>query len=158
MHCAAAGYETEAKAVDARRDLRRHYYLNAVVVYCQDCDAYHTEVELRGKDALKRWQRWKVVLTLLAQGLSARMIGEELGVSRRAIEKNIISLHEHFYALNTTHLIAIALSLRLVDPNQCVPRIGEHRGPAANLQRRTNRSEVKRSLLESPRSGRKAAG
>jgi len=62
---------------------------------------------------------------LLAHGFSARHIGPIIGLSQRYTENEIAQMMRYFYALNRTNLVAIAISLGIVNPQEFVPPVTE---------------------------------
>lgn len=120
--CNTASYETVAIATAARRKIKRLYRANAVSVLCERCDHYHVRVKL-GQFPVK--VRWKKIIELIAQGHDRNEIAREIGVSMRSVENQVQYIMNHFYALNRANLVAISISLGIIDPNDFVPTVGE---------------------------------
>lgn len=53
-------------------------------------------------------------LYLAAKGETVRGIGRQLGITPRTVKKHLSRSRQTLNAINTTHAVAIALSLRLI--------------------------------------------
>jgi DNA-binding CsgD family transcriptional regulator len=71
-------------------------------------------------------EKYLTVLLLTAQGFTAREIGEQLGLSPRWVQEMIESLKRRFYALSLPHLIAIVITLGIIDTRNFVPQLQEN--------------------------------
>jgi DNA-binding NarL/FixJ family response regulator len=73
--------------------------------------------------------RWKKIIELIAQGFGRQAIAKELGVTPYAADHQITHILNHFYATNRAHLVAIAVSLGIIDPRSFVPKVEEKQCP-----------------------------
>lgn len=59
-------------------------------------------------------RRQRETLFLAAQGLTLLGIGQQLGIKPRTVKKHLSRSRQTFNAANTTHAVAIAVSLGLI--------------------------------------------
>jgi LuxR family transcriptional regulator, transcriptional regulator of spore coat protein len=148
MICTAARFENREVALAARRELKRRWNIASVSISCEQCAGMHLRANV---SRLNLPPRAVKIIRLLALGHTAREIAEELTIAPRTVEFAVYRLHNAFGALNSTHLIAIAIALDIVDPREFVPAITErdhdHAGPS-DLQRRSLQREGTRSLRD----------
>src|ERR1700692_2534930 len=116
--CTVPAYESMAQAAEARKRIRKLYRAVTTCALCEACDKYH--VRAVGFVTMGQYpvlNRWKTIIELIAQGMSAPAIASELGVTSRVVDHQVEHILNHFYALNRAHLVSIAVSLGIVDPN-----------------------------------------
>jgi LuxR family maltose regulon positive regulatory protein len=63
--------------------------------------------------------RQSQVLRLLAQGLTYRQIGDEMGIARTTVVSHVNALRDVLDARNVTHLLARAREVGLLDDGRC---------------------------------------
>lgn len=114
-----------------QRNIRRRFRANSTCELCEKCDHYHVKVKT-GQYPVKV-QRQQI-LHCLALGYSAAAIAAELNESirdprrfmtKRKVEHEITNMMDNFYALNRANLIAIAISLGIVEPNDFTSGVQE---------------------------------
>lgn len=120
--CTVAGYPTEHIAAQARKHVKTLYHAETTCALCETCDRYHVRVKIGKYPVLTRWKK---TIELIAQGLDRPSIARELGISHYAAAHIINRILGHFYASNSAHLVAIAVSLGIVEPNSFTPQVGE---------------------------------
>ncbi len=122
--CTRASYPDKRSGAAAKRAITRVYKANTSVYHCDDCDRYHINVEVGRYPVSESWQE---LLQYLAQGMTNDEILERTHYkTKRSLEWAIDEMMHRLYALNRTHLIAIAISLGIVDPNTFVPPLEKH--------------------------------
>ncbi len=124
--CVRASWKTQQLAMLARRRMESRFRVRLSCALCERCDCYHVNVVERSSPLGKRW---RTILVLLAHGFSARHIGPLIGLSQRYTENEIAQMMRYFYALNRTNLVAIAISLGIVNPQEFVPPVTEGNHP-----------------------------
>lgn len=125
--CTRASYDDKAAATTARRKLLRKFGDSAqrapvlAVLYCEDCDRYHIVAD-KAKYFNERAIR---ILQYMAQGFRDAEIANIMDLTVDKIDWSVRSMLKRFNALSRTHLMAIAISLGLVNPNDFVPEHDE---------------------------------
>jgi hypothetical protein len=142
MYCTAAAYSSAPVARSERRRITREYRYRPTVNYCERCDAYH----LCEDSKYPFDPRWKEVLVMLAQGFSSTDIAKTLRrlppgsrndgplrdkrytgpMKTTSVDTIIRRMMHHFYALSRANLVAITISLGIIDPNKFVPGVKTH--------------------------------
>lgn len=123
MPCTRASYPDRRAGLSAKRAIRRTYSANAAIFHCGVCDRYHVDMEIGRYPVSEAWQE---LLQCIAQGMTNEEITTRTRyTTKRSIEWAIEEMMQRFYALNRTHLIAIAIALGIVDPQSFVPPIQE---------------------------------
>lgn len=123
MQCTRASYPDKRSGAAAKRAITRVYKANTSIYLCGLCDRYHVNVEVGRYPVSESWQE---LLQCVAQGMTNEEITSRTNYkTKRSIEWAIEEMKHRFYALNRTHLIAIAISLGIVDPSTFVPAIQE---------------------------------
>ena len=120
MPCPVAPQDDKRAAMSASRVIRRVYKANTSVYLCGECDKYHATIEIGRYPVSESWQR---VLECLAQGMTREETGLATNLGPRGVDWAIEEMRKRFYALNRPHLVAIAISLGIVDPAKFVPSI-----------------------------------
>lgn len=95
-------------------------------IHCGTCDKYH--LSLRGQNP-----EWMQMVRLAAQGFTQEEIARQIGrASKKAVAVEFVQIRRHFYALSIPNLVAICISLGLIDPTEFVPKLEEphHATPA----------------------------
>jgi hypothetical protein len=122
MACTAASYGERDEAVHAKQRVTKTYKMPAAIRFCEDCERYH--VDARPGEHLINEKRRKI-LYYLAQGYRQPDIGPLVGGHLGGVEDAIREMRERFYALNNVNLVAIVISLGIINPNDFVPKIEE---------------------------------
>ncbi len=122
--CYALTFTEKGEAVEVKRKLIRNRRLNTTVTYCTECDKYHVVADVSNSPVDKDWL---LILNRIAQGFQAKEIAPELKVDERRVEYITNKMMKHFYALSRANLVAIGISLGLVDPSIFVPGEDDHR-------------------------------
>jgi DNA-binding CsgD family transcriptional regulator len=133
LNCSTTVAYLDRKEVNGvQKDLAHRLQLFVSTYYCGRCDAYHLYTSPASINAFDY-----EVLKMLALGYNSNEIAEKLdpqqprgsrGRSRKvrtAIQRAIT----RFYAMNQTHLVAIAITLGILDPREFVPTIKEPTHP-----------------------------
>lgn len=123
MRCSSAKFEERTAAIDAKRKLLRVHRLWASVKHCESCDKYHLVAEMPRPEVSKKWT---LVLQCLAQGYRDSETSRIVLMTPRSVERSIAEMIKRFSALSRPHLVAIAIALGMIDPNDFVPQEGEH--------------------------------
>ena len=124
--CTVAGYESAEVAAQARKHIKRMYHASTTCALCETCDKYHVFVKIGQYPVLTQW---KTIIELIAQGMNRERIANELKITPYAAAHVINRILGHFYANNSAHLVAIAVSLGIVDPRSFVPKVEEKQCP-----------------------------
>lgn len=99
------------------------------VVHCGTCDQYHTVApkgdEHGNRHGLKE-ENYRV-LSLIAQGYTRPEIAKELNRDIKHVEHIMRIMFLRFNALNVANLIAVTMTLGMLDPHAFVPRITERK-------------------------------
>jgi DNA-binding CsgD family transcriptional regulator len=119
--CAAATF-TLAEARDQRKSLSRHWRFPVSVYQCEACDQYHLRANTKN---LKISASGLKVLQYTAQGYTAREIESNFGITAMTTNWWIKKLKEAFGANSAPHLVAIVISLSVLDPRTFVPTLTE---------------------------------
>lgn len=127
--CSRARFATKPEARQKRRELIRTLKLTTVTTYCESCDLYHVVAETQ---QTKLHPSWIPLLNYMAKGYNDTEIANMTGMALGTILYHVGYMKRHFYALSRANLVAIGIALGLVDPNEFVPQIGEHREPSRN--------------------------
>jgi DNA-binding CsgD family transcriptional regulator len=106
----------------ARKAYLRNYRLGVRVRRCGECDGYHTSATA---SQLRLPKKMLAVLREIALGYTTLEIAEHVGLSPESVNTYAYTLRTTFDALNSAHLVAIAISLGLVSPNEFVPPLTE---------------------------------
>jgi DNA-binding CsgD family transcriptional regulator len=127
MSCTAAIYADRPQAKDAQHRVSRMYHFATNVRYCESCDGYHllfdkARVKLPGKSLQ--------ILRLMGGGYSRAEIAGILGISVTTVAWYIRRLIQTFNALSSNHLIAIAIAVGALSPNDFVPEVLERKTDA----------------------------
>lgn len=129
--CNTIGFKRAGDAKVMQRNIRRRFRADSTCVLCEKCDMYHVRAKT-GKFPIK--VQSAKILNYLAQGYDSKAIADELNAAildarrhttTRKVEHEITSMMNNFYALNRTNLVAIAISLGIVEPNDFTARVGE---------------------------------
>lgn len=115
--CTSASFKDRGSAVTAKRRIMRTLRLTSTVSYCEKCDKYHLVAEHRHPLT----ERWVMILQCLAQGYRDAETAEVVKMSARSVEWSVAEMMKRFYALSRPNLIAIAISLGIINPNDFVP-------------------------------------
>jgi hypothetical protein len=125
--CTVAAYATLPEAMSARRDIKRLYHANTSCALCEKCDKYHVVAKVGQYPIHVQWKR---VIELIAQGhdrngIARSMSNEKVTITPFVVDHLVARILNHFYALNRANLVAIAISLGIIDPNSFVPKAEE---------------------------------
>ena len=122
MTCTLAAYVDRPTALSIRHQLRKRSHLSVSVFQCELCDKYHLKAnatKLRvSKSALK-------AAKLVALGYRYPEISAMMGTSEGTIAWYMSELKGPFGALSIPHLIAIMISLGVLNPKEFVPALEE---------------------------------
>lgn len=130
MDCASATWDDRAGATAAKRNIKRTYFINTDVYLCETCDHYHVK-QSGGRHPVS--DKWQLVLQCLAQGMTLKEISEQVGLTPRSVYWTLNELRDRFYALNRPHLVAISISLGIVNPNIFIPSLEERNDDCTNV-------------------------
>lgn len=122
MACPQASFPTKQDGNTARRTVRRAYKANTSIFLCGVCDKFHLRMEIGCYPVSETWQ---LILDCLAQGMTNAEMSARTGLKPTSVIWAIEEMKKRFYALNRPHLIAISISLGIVNPNSFVPSITE---------------------------------
>lgn len=123
--CTAASFDTREKAIDAKRRFLRHYRVRCTASYCEKCDKFHVTMDTQQRGQLS--EKSIMILQCLAQGYRARETAEIVGLTDRTVEWMIQEMMKRFYALSRVNLVAIAIALGIVNPNDFVTDVVERK-------------------------------
>lgn len=70
-------------------------------------------------------KRFQTILRYMAQGYRDAEIATMMKMSRRTVEWSIFEMTKRFYALSRPNLVAIAIAIGIIDPNEFVPEEAE---------------------------------
>lgn len=115
--CRTSTYEDRPTARKTSRRIHLRANLATRLVHCDNCDGWHLESSDPRIDEQNR-----KILTKVAQGLRAREIAEDLGLTERQVNYCVNEeMMAVFGALSRPNLIAIAIWLRVVDLESIMP-------------------------------------
>jgi DNA-binding CsgD family transcriptional regulator len=120
MNCNAATFPTRAEAARHRRALIRTRGVFVAVVHCEECDAFHFSNEEAQRYPFNS-RRSLDVLRCLAQGFRDAETSEIVGYTPRTVEDVIARWSKRLGAQSRPHLVAIAIALGFLNPNDFVP-------------------------------------
>jgi len=107
---------------DAHRTVRKTYQLPSSVRYCESCDRYHVVVE---PDRWWNRTRWRDILQYIAQGYRDPEIAPLVKMSAKGVECAVLEITKRLNAMSRPNLVAIAICLGILDPNEFVPAVDE---------------------------------
>jgi DNA-binding CsgD family transcriptional regulator len=120
MICTTVLYSDHAEARDAQRRLRRMYRFATNLRHCEACDGYHL---IADTGRLKLPKKAVSVLRLLGLGFTVREIAADMRIPMDTVEWYKKTLCREFNAMNSNHLIAIAIAFGALSPNDFVPEL-----------------------------------
>jgi len=120
MTCAQPSFDSPANAHALRRVANKHR-LRCAYYLCSRCDKYH----VRSSMPNPTHQR---VIELVSEGYRDREIADLTGMTKYTVQRLVNDFAREVYALNRPHLIAICISLGIINPHSFVQEIGEHGG------------------------------
>ncbi len=124
MLCTVASNENHHAARNAQRTVRNTYRLPSSVRHCERCDRYHVVVEA---DRCWNRKRWREILVYVAQGYRDPEIGPLVKMSAKGVEYAVLEMTKRLNAMSRPNLVAIAICLGILDPNDFVPEFDEKR-------------------------------
>jgi DNA-binding CsgD family transcriptional regulator len=113
-------YDSIESARGAKRALTRKLQASGTAAHCDVCDRYHISVQRVGGITMSA-DRVSLLL-YVAQGYRDAEIAKFTGWKPRYVEYLIEQMFKRFYALNRAHLVAIVISLGIINPNEFVPK------------------------------------
>ena len=122
--CARATYANRKCAIDAKRSMLRQYRVSAErplslsVSYCEDCDKYHV---IADKSQWPFNERSILILQCIAQGYRDTETSQIVKLTFRTVEFEVGMMMKRFNALSRANLVAIAIALGIINPNEFVP-------------------------------------
>lgn len=119
MNCTVAHYKDRQSASRVKRKVLRSMNIHTNVSYCSMCDCYHVDATGRKNDFSPTQLE---ILRYLAEGYTDIEISSLINIQWRGVEASITRMKQRLYALSRTNLVAIAISLGIVDPNDFVPQ------------------------------------
>ena len=120
MICTAATFPSQAIAKRTRDALERRKFPPVQIYLCGKCDCFH----FRGSSPdLRIWKTMGKVLRLTAMGFNADTIVEMTGYTKFSVYSVLAQLRQWFGALNLPHLIATAIALGYLEPNEFIPPV-----------------------------------
>jgi DNA-binding CsgD family transcriptional regulator len=122
MICTAATFTAESDAEHTRRELAKRKFPPVQVYLCEKCDHFH----FRGTSPdLRIWKTMGKVLRLCAMGFTADTIVEMTGYTRFTVYDALRQIRQEFGALNLPHVVAIAIALGYLEPNEFIPPVAD---------------------------------
>lgn len=92
--------------------------LRTNISHCDECDAYHLNAEHPEKEVPPSSI---LILQCLAQGYRDAETAKIVSLTVRSVEGKVTNMMKRFAALSRPNLIAITISLGILDPNSFVP-------------------------------------
>lgn len=126
--CTRAAYADKSLASNARRKLLRQFRDSSQkaptlsVTYCERCDRYHI---IADKTKYPFTQTTVRILECVSQGYRDSETAGIVEMTQDTVEWHIRSMMKRFNALSRPHLVAISISLGLINPNDFVPEQDE---------------------------------
>lgn len=149
--CVAVRYDTPEAAKAARKQYLRDYHLATNVYMCNNCESFHV---VGNKSRIRLPKKAWEVLRLVAMGYSLTEISKNTGLNWYTARWYVEELRAVFDALNSAHLVCIAMRLGVLDPNEFVPPLVErthahdgHGHPSEHIQRQTMQRDCPPGLL-----------
>jgi DNA-binding CsgD family transcriptional regulator len=125
MICSSATFDTKDEVNAVRRSLRAKEHLFVAATFCETCDAYHIGPDRESRPPLS--PRRLEIMNLVAAGYTADEIAATLGTTRAAVQVHVKLAKKRFYANSAAHLVAVLISLGIIDPTPFVPTLkAEH--------------------------------
>ena len=122
MNCTSAAFDNRRSARRLSDALTVRRYPLVKMYLCGKCDRFHPRGKFPNTDIGKHAAR---VLRLSAMGFNAETVSEMTGYTPFTVKKVLHELRISFGALNNPHLVAIAIVLGYLDPNEFVPPVVE---------------------------------
>ena len=126
--CTRAAYGDKPAAISARRKLLRQFRdasqkaPTLAVAYCEQCDRYHIIADRTRYPFNAQTIR---ILECVAQGYRDTETADIVSMTKDTVEWHVRSMMKRFAALSRPHLVAISISLGLINPNDFVPEQDE---------------------------------
>jgi DNA-binding CsgD family transcriptional regulator len=117
-----AAFNEHDEARRCQRQFLRERHARVTVYLCPECDYFHIA---SADERVFPPTHGKEILNLIAQGFTTNEIAQRIDLSRRTVEKYVEMMRKNFYALSAAHLVAIAFSLGIINPNDFVPQVKE---------------------------------
>lgn len=119
----AATFPTKQEAFEAKKYLRKSRRLRAQLKLCGFCDCYH--IVSKPSLDLHITNRAIETLVLVAHGFTNRQVAEMMGTAVSTTTWYIQELLYAFGANNAANLVAIAISLGVINPSEFVRPLEE---------------------------------
>jgi DNA-binding CsgD family transcriptional regulator len=117
-------FPTKPEARSRHKTLAERISIFTSVVHCETCDQYHILVT---DDSLG--DREYEVLRMLARGFLRDEIAKEIGWTPWQVNNFQKALYQRLYVFTRPHLVAIAISLGMLDPADFIPALTERNHP-----------------------------
>lgn len=117
-----ATYDTQAMAFKVSKKVQRDWHFYTNVRYCEACDAYHVVYD---NSRMKVSKLSLEILKMYGQGFQVPEIARYLEIKQTTVEWSARRLRKIFNAMNTNHLISIAIAVGALSPQDFVPPITE---------------------------------
>jgi DNA-binding CsgD family transcriptional regulator len=137
--CIRISYKTAAEAREAHRTAKSHFGMPLKAVLCKTCATWH----LSFPHALTA--RELAVLRELAFGFRDHEIGQSLGLTKWQVVRTHRELTNKLGALSRGHLIAVAVSIGVINIFESENPYASNRTSNGRHQPRTPRSGEQRS-------------
>lgn len=124
MSCTAAFYRDRPTARDAQHRITRTLHFSTSLRFCEECNGFHLNANIGRMNLPKRSLE---VLSMVGQGFTMREISKYMGISFESVKWHLKALRSAFGANSSSHLIAIAIAVKALLPNNFVPGIVEER-------------------------------
>lgn len=122
MACTSATFESKFQAIGIKRKILRDSHMATTVYLCESCDKFHLKAN---KKHLHITKSAFDVLRHVALGYFHPEIARITGLRPRTVQWYIEELRRTFSASSSAHLVAIAISLGVIDPREFVPSLEE---------------------------------
>lgn len=111
--CFLPGYTQESAAAE-KQNIERGLRLRCKIAYCEIHGEYHV---VYGDRRSLLDERHRKILEMVSMGLRDPEIANDLGLTIKQIEHAVTRLSRRLNAISRPNLVAIAISLGIVDPS-----------------------------------------
>jgi DNA-binding CsgD family transcriptional regulator len=146
MNCGAAAFESEAYAARVRRAVKDRRGLSVNMYECAACGKFHPRP---GKHSVLG-KRTTEILEKTALGYERDEIARQLQISPHTVEWHIKCVREAWNAMNTKHVIAIAIYYGFIDLSGLIPPIDERQNDVRVAPGKRDGSDLQRTGADAP--------
>ena len=122
--CVIPAYEESVARVTCRAT-ERLMRLRCAIMFCEACDGYHVVYDNSRHRNERIDETHLRILEMLAMGMRDYDIGVDLNLTRKQVSRAVARLMVTLNAFNRPNLIAICITLGIINPSAFVPALKE---------------------------------